>query len=447
METRIVRLCTFVVISLLLVCGNVTRASAQSDLTGTWSGTSVWIPPAGPQSPFPISFSLTLWPGNSVSGDMSYYYSGQVSGTWTGANATSAAINLEGSVYGGPDTVTGTLTNGGNQFGGQWEIVNNGSGSPSIANFSTTGTANVESPPNTLTDQELNALNTVLSEAQTSAAGWANAIAAFKSTGNAISSFASFLATEAEEGLGTAISRVAGVFTSFSAAALDPSVAQGVQAVFQAARDPNNPGIINSQERNALNQLDQQDAAAFQTPPPPPVGPTNTVGNTQQFDIPVTAGQPVTVDPLIATGFEYKTGAGNPNFESVILPFLGSFQPDYDIQVFSDGTWVDDGFSYPLQEFLFSQLGGVSDFRVLGISDSADLLLPSDFVSALTFEDTGVFTGTITELTPAENVPEPSSLVELASGLFFLLAYRGHRRMAQRCAASRRAEPRQTLLT
>lgn len=153
------------------------------------------------------------------------------------------------------------------------------------------------------------------------------------------------------------------------------------------------------------------------------------------------------VKEVEATTDPDKTGAGNPNFESVILPFLGSFQPDYDIQVFSDGTWVDDGFSYPLQEFLFSQLGGVSDFRVLGISDSADLLLPSDFVSALTFEDTGVFTGTITELTPAENVPEPSSLVELASGLFFLLAYRGHRRMAQRCAASRRAEPRQTLLT
>jgi len=117
-------------------------------------------------------------------------------------------------------------------------------------------------------------------------------------------------------------------------------VAQGVQAVFRAAKDPTNPGITNPLERNALNQLEQQEAATFQVPPPPPVGPTNTMGSTQKFQIPVTAGQPVTVDPAIATGFEYETGTGDPNFASVISPFLGSFQPYYDIQVFTDGAWV-----------------------------------------------------------------------------------------------------------
>jgi hypothetical protein len=278
----------------------------------------------------------------------------------------------------------------------------------------------VVAPSTPLSEQALNALNTVLSEGQTSASGWANAIAAFKSTGDAIASFAAFLATEAESGLGTAISRVAGVFTAGTAAAIDPGVAKGVQAVFQAAQSPTNPGIINSQERSQLDQLDQQLNAQFQTPPPPPAGPTKTTGNTQQFNIPVTAGQPVTLDPNASAAFDYKIGGGDPNFESVTLPFLGPSQSDYDIQAYIAGSWVDEGAAYPLQEFTFNQPGGVSEFEVLGI-DSALLANPSDFVSAVSFEDSGFFTGTITELTQSESVPEPSSIALLGSSLSCLV--------------------------
>jgi hypothetical protein len=64
--------------------------------------------------------------------------------------------------------------------------------------------------------------------------------------------------------------------------------------------------------------------------------------------------------------------------------------------------------------------GGVSEFEVLGIDP--DLGLDPDnataFITALTFEGAGSFTGTMTpiteDVTPA---PEPGSLALLASGL------------------------------
>lgn len=135
----IVRLCAFAVISLSSLFGFATQAGAQGIFNGTWSGTSVWIPPAGPQTPFPISFSLTFYSDHSINGIMGYYYSGLVTGTWTGANPTSATIELQGSVYGGPDIVMGNLTNRGTELSGQWKVVNNGSGFSSVANFSASG--------------------------------------------------------------------------------------------------------------------------------------------------------------------------------------------------------------------------------------------------------------------------------------------------------------------
>jgi uncharacterized protein (TIGR03437 family) len=105
--------------------------------SGTWSGTSIWIPPAA--GAFPIAFGLTLHADHTVTGNMTYYYTDQVSGSWTGADPTSAAIRLQGSVYGGPDEVNGVLTSGGTVFSGQWKVVDNGSGSSSVANFTATG--------------------------------------------------------------------------------------------------------------------------------------------------------------------------------------------------------------------------------------------------------------------------------------------------------------------
>lgn len=121
--------------------GKFGASNVSVNLVGIWAGTSIWIPPAGPQTPYPISFNLTLNADHSVSGRMSYYSTNKVTGTWAGADSSSATIDLKGDVYGGPDKVTGTLTEGGTVFSGQWEIVNNGSGSSSVANFTATSSS------------------------------------------------------------------------------------------------------------------------------------------------------------------------------------------------------------------------------------------------------------------------------------------------------------------
>src|SRR5262249_35780077 len=73
-------------------------------------------------------------------------------------------------------------------------------------------------------------------------------------------------------------------------------------------------------------------------------------------------------------------------------------------------------FVLPGQMFDFPGIG-VNEFEVTGI-DVANGLNPNDptaFVTALTFESSGSFTGTMTAITT--NVPEPSSLPLLATAL------------------------------
>jgi hypothetical protein len=60
--------------------------------------------------------------------------------------------------------------------------------------------------------------------------------------------------------------------------------------------------------------------------------------------------------------------------------------------------------------------GGISEFEVLGIDPQLGLD-PSNstaFITSLTFENAGNFTGTMTPVTT--DVPEPASFVLLASG-------------------------------
>ena len=98
------------------------------------------------------------------------------------------------------------------------------------------------------------------------------------------------------------------------------------------------------------------------------------VGAPYQFSIAgVKAGQTIFIDPLVAIGYKYATGLGNPNFASVTLPavgdnlFLLSFllgQNTILQQIAAD------------TQFFFPQ-GGVSAFDVTGIETSA-MLDPSN---------------------------------------------------------------------
>jgi hypothetical protein len=132
------------------------------------------------------------------------------------------------------------------------------------------------------------------------------------------------------------------------------------------------------------------------------------------FNLPVAPGITYYIDPAVATGYIYKIGSGNPNFASVLLPAVQS--NPFDISFNCDNIHYNDiVLSGTVLDFCS---GGVSAFIVTGIDPSLalDPINATAFITALTFESAGEFTGTMTPITTT-NVPEPASLTLLASGL------------------------------
>jgi hypothetical protein len=99
--------------------------------------------------------------------------------------------------------------------------------------------------------------------------------------------------------------------------------------------------------------------------------PTITTAGAYAFDMTVVAGQTVFIDPAIATGYNYATGAGNPNFASVLLPAIQT--TPYLVTFMNNGTQETDSVA-PNTVFTFPA-SGVSSFTVTGIS-AADNLDP-----------------------------------------------------------------------
>jgi hypothetical protein len=144
------------------------------------------------------------------------------------------------------------------------------------------------------------------------------------------------------------------------------------------------------------------------------------------FDTPVIAGTPISIDPQAATGFIYQIGTGDPNFASVELPAVQNPNP-YDVYLWNGSKFVFDTTLDPNTVFDFGG-NGVSEFEILGIAASVGLNPNSatDFVTTLTFEGSGTFTGT---MTPVIGVPEPSTWATLLLG-FVGLGFVGYRRRA-----------------
>ncbi len=133
------------------------------------------------------------------------------------------------------------------------------------------------------------------------------------------------------------------------------------------------------------------------------------------------------IDPLVATGFTYAIGAGDPNFKSVLIPTQYG-DGLYNVLVWNGSDWIPakDGLAVN-ETFDFTlngHLNGVEKFRIVGIETSAGVspLDVSGFVTGLTFMKEGKFNGTMQAIVvdTIAPVPEPESYLMLLSGLGML---------------------------
>lgn len=129
------------------------------------------------------------------------------------------------------------------------------------------------------------------------------------------------------------------------------------------------------------------------------------------------------IDPLVAIGYDYAVGDGDPFFGSAVLP-TGIGDNIYEIIVNGISYIVNGGDVFDFTAILQD---GVSGFRVLGIETDAGLdpFNATAFITGLTFVGQGDFTGSMIPITV--QVPEPSSIALLIGGLGILLRIRRKR--------------------
>lgn len=170
----------------------------------------------------------------------------------------------------------------------------------------------------------------------------------------------------------------------------------------------------------------------------PTVNTSNPSQTVYQFsNITAQTNIPTFIDPLLAIGYDYQIGLGDPNFASVLLP-TGIGDNKFQLYLWDGSQWVFNTDLTGGQTFDFAT-GGVDRFRILGIETSA-ALDPANglaFVTGLTWTAAGTFSGTMTPITfDVAATPLPGTLPLLASamGALGLLGRRCRKRKAAAAA-------------
>lgn len=181
------------------------------------------------------------------------------------------------------------------------------------------------------------------------------------------------------------------------------------------------------------------DFRASDTAGPPVNLPAAVVNGSYVFNISVQAGQTYYIDPVVAIGYDYRIGAGDPSFLSVVLP-TGIGDGLYDIfglDALNNATLLAHDWAGG-SVFQFGG-AGVTAFRIGGIEESAGLDPDNvtGFVTGLTFARNGLFTGTQTPITiDVSAVPEPQTYLLVLSGLA-LVVWRLRKQPGRRAVVDR----------
>lgn len=134
------------------------------------------------------------------------------------------------------------------------------------------------------------------------------------------------------------------------------------------------------------------------------------------------------IDPLIAIGYDYAIGAGDPNFASVLLP-LGIGDDLFDLFLWDGTDFTDSGIDLTGGSQYFFGPPGVDRFSIRGIETSVGLD-PNNvtaFITGLTFVSTGAFTGTMTPITVEVAIPEPATTLLISASMLALAGLRRRR--------------------
>lgn len=153
--------------------------------------------------------------------------------------------------------------------------------------------------------------------------------------------------------------------------------------------------------------------------------PTVSADSVFHFNIGSVGPNSVTfIDPVLAVGYDYRIGAGDPNFASVLLPTgIGDNLFDLFLVDTGIGDYVDSGIDLVGGTQFFFGAGGVDRFRIRGIETTAGLdpANATAFITGLTFATDGQFSGTMTPLTVfISGVPLPGTIALVGLGLALL---------------------------
>jgi len=203
---------------------------------------------------------------------------------------------------------------------------------------------------------------------------------------------------------------------SASGVSLDPNNRDGyaIEISLLDLRDPNAGSILSNIEGRSRAFFDFN-LMPSDAPPVVFLPTANSIGG-YSFSVDVVEGETIFIDPLVAIGYDYAVGDGDPLFESVLLPTVGDDLFDLFLFDITVGDWV---FADQLQAgvaYMFAS-DGVDKFRIMGIETSAGLD-PDDataFITGLTFVGSGEFTGSMTPVTT--EVPVPQTLALMGLGL------------------------------